>query len=202
MDLDPRKQEHTPLEPDPVMAAFDEYGRHRSGFLHTVSAAAYDFSSEQVDAVAESASDLIEAFRDTVTAVIESGEFDNDQKANQIATLLVDDDEARVSYFRKLAPEGIFRDLSVGQEELAEYIKGEFELYDEPDQAIVGLMTGYADSLSQDAREFIETMLQKPDSLLKRVGRHVLEFGKLSAAAAVGSLIARKIAKSLDDRAG
>lgn len=141
------------------------------------------------------------AFCDLVLAIAEDDELEPDERASSITTVYCQAQDKRLDYFRKLSPTAEYDEGETTPREVAENIQDLFRSGKEPEDIALALAYNYMCSFEVDLEELLDTA--EPGKLARAIvfaqdaGEHALEVGKMSAAIAIGGVVAHKIIKRL-----
>ncbi len=142
------------------------------------------------------------AFYDAVSEITISEDSEPEEKSLQIATLFIDSDKKRVEHFRKIAPKGQFARMPETRGTISKTILTKFEVHDDLDTICFEIVNNYATHLNSDTKRLQESMESgkrlKAMEYLEKAKENTSHIGKISLGVAIGSIIASRVIKKLD----
>ncbi len=142
------------------------------------------------------------AFYDAVSEITISEDSEPEEKSLQIATLFIDSDKKRVEHFRKIAPKGQFARMPETRGTISKTILTKFEVHDDLDTICFEIVNNYATHLNSDTKRLQESMESgkrlKAMEYLEKAKENTSHIGKISLGVAIGSIVASRVIKKLD----
>jgi len=143
------------------------------------------------------------AFYDVVTELATAEDIEPEEKSMQIATLFITTDKDRVEHFRSIAPQGKFARLPQTRQTISETILKKFEFQDNMETICFEIVSNYANHLSADTKRLLESIESSNKiKLMKYADQakdNASQIGKLSLGVAIGSILASRVIKKLDN---
>ncbi len=182
---------------DPVCRAYTHFEKQQ---LHFYSAA-YDWtqepSAQRVDLMAAAIDSAEVALHETVEVVCLAHELTSRERANILATTLVNADDIQVRSFKVLAPTGDFVKAPVTIASLADELE---ELFDDDmplSKLSPQIVESYLKGFHIDLKTFFSTLdTQEPSErrhTMSMISEHIIDIAKISTGAVIGSFIVRHL---------
>lgn len=192
-----------PLPPEALISnAVERFDSNNEKLLPAIRDLAENPSRRTGRLFNECSTAALDSFRDAVRVIAGCEELPIHDRAGHIAAICLNSERIRLDFLREASPGSEFENMAGSHDDFTGMFEDLMEEGHDTDE-IADSATGiYVRSFGADLTEFIESAepstKAKARLFLRQLGDEAIDFGKLTAAVAIGTLISHRIMKSLE----
>jgi hypothetical protein len=188
----------TPPAVQAVFEKIDAFGERETIFFETLTAYTKNRTQVVANQLTTDTESLRQAFYGIVDTAISSEDISVEERHKIAANTYIQAKEKRMIFFEQLNPGGEY-EVEITHTQIIENIHDYTEAGHTPQDIATELTNAYIIDFCQDLDEFMQTLKPTPKENIKHlaqeVGRHAVDIGKLSAAVAIGTVVAKKFTR-------